>query len=484
VRVGDVVAAGGEEEEEHAGSYSGIDGRAAALPCTHARPRRIAPSDCVWVTTGDSSYSDYEWSQQVCDTDGATVTLYVERVTDNTTTMTTTTTTTLTVERDVGEDWTLLSLSKAEDSWSSSGLTYGGSTDWSAAWTGDIEGFPTDGSFTASDASTYTMDETDLSFTGDQGACAWGWRKYQDGSFLSGYESVYAGGIGAGVTWDFSCGYVMARFHGVDVGSVDLGTWESNEVDGDGYTPDDDWDCDDTDPAIHPCADDIANDGIDQDCDGADLVDDDLDDDGYAGVVFGGDDCDDADPAVHPGADDPADGADQDCDGADDVDADGDGYTADGDDKAADCDDTASSVHAGASEIPYDGVDQNCDGADVTDQDGDGYHAVAVGRDDCDDHDSTVHPGASDTAGDGVDADCDGHDGVDSGAAPETGDSGGEPDDETDDGGCGGSGGGGGGGCGGGGGGGAGLFLLLAAIRSRRNPPVRGASNRRCTSRS
>ena len=90
-------------------------------------------------------------------------------------------------------------------------------------------------------------------------------------------------------------------------------------------------------------------------------------------------DCDDAEPDVHPGADDPCDGRDSDCDGIVEFpwyrDFDGDGYgdetflmdacepaagfVASGDD----CDDDNPAVHPGHEEICGDGVENGCDGA-------------------------------------------------------------------------------------------------------------------------
>lgn len=74
------------------------------------------------------------------------------------------------------------------------------------------------------------------------------------------------------------------------------------------------FDCDDSDADRAPIASELPYDGIDQDCDGADL--DDIDGDGFPGGE--GPDCDDEDPAIRPGAEGlPGDGIDQDCDGAD-----------------------------------------------------------------------------------------------------------------------------------------------------------------------
>ena len=201
------------------------------------------------------------------------------------------------------------------------------------------------------------------------------------------------------------------------------------DLDGDGYYEND---CNDSNALIHPGAIEVPYDGIDQNCDGVDLVD--VDGDEFNSVLVGGSDCDDSDISkwqilqgyndsdgdgfgsgnllsvcsgsnlskifvsvsgdcndgdalVNPNITEIAyDGIDQNCDGVDLVDVDGDGYNSilvGG----SDCDDSDYVINIGAIEVPYDGIDQNCDGVDLVDVDGDGFNSVLVGGSDCDDSD-------------------------------------------------------------------------------------------------
>ncbi len=186
-----------------------------------------------------------------------------------------------------------------------------------------------------------------------------------------------------------------------------------SDDDGDGYTAGQ-GDCDDHNAAIHPGGTDFCGDGIDQDCDGADLActPEDKDNDGFTGIQG---DCNDFASSVYPGAQEICgDGIDQNCDGYDpacnprDIDNDRDGYT----ENQGDCNDSDASVSPGIKEICGDGMDQNCDGHDLecstdenSDADGDGY-TKAEG--DCDDTSANIHPGAIDICNDGIDQDCDG----------------------------------------------------------------------------
>jgi hypothetical protein len=165
---------------------------------------------------------------------------------------------------------------------------------------------------------------------------------------------------------------LAAGAHTVEVRAVDAAgntdatpagwSWTvlSVDADGDGFrTADDPVDCNDANPAIHPGATDIPDDGIDQDCSGADAINLDRDGDGANRPL----DCNDGNPAIHPGAiDTPEDGIDQDCSGADAINLDRDG---DGSDRPLDCNDADPAIHPGAIDTPGDGTDQDCSGADA-----------------------------------------------------------------------------------------------------------------------
>ena len=129
------------------------------------------------------------------------------------------------------------------------------------------------------------------------------------------------------------------------------------DADGDGWY--DGEDCDDEHATIHPEAEELCND-VDDDCDGAIDEDVDYDQDGWIGC--GGEDCDDYLSSAYPGAEEiPYDQIDQDCDGADLVDLDGDGF--DGGPWGVDCADEDASIYPGAVEVCDDGVDNDCDGS-------------------------------------------------------------------------------------------------------------------------
>ncbi|GDX82264.1 hypothetical protein LBMAG42_40750 [Deltaproteobacteria bacterium] len=220
----------------------------------------------------------------------------------------------------------------------------------------------------------------------------------------------------------------------VDDSALDVLTWYADS-DGDtfgdvaatttaceepsGYVADD-TDCDDTDATVYPGAAEVAYDGIDQDCNGDDVLD--ADGDGADASYAGGTDCNDNDDAVYVGAVEAADGVDADCDGTVDegtdwYDDDGDGYTEDG----GDCDDSSDTANPAAVESA-DGVDEDCDGkvdngTDAYDDDGDGLSENAG---DCNDGDVRQAPTRAEISDNGIDDDCDGS--VDGGVSDADGD--------------------------------------------------------------
>ncbi|MBT3219495.1 MAG: hypothetical protein HN348_10420 [Proteobacteria bacterium] len=195
-------------------------------------------------------------------------------------------------------------------------------------------------------------------------------------------------------------------------GSIDEGTdlWDD---DGDGYCESDttpcadgslNGDCNDGDILIHPAADEVCGDNVDNDCDTLQDTEDavgcttyyyDYEPDGWGSTTYNDerclcapdgkwtavqdDDCDDYDDSVNPGANETPNGEDEDCDGEKDegtelYDNDGDGYCASDTQLCTlqtyqitpwendDCDDSDPDINPGEQEICADGFDNNCDG--------------------------------------------------------------------------------------------------------------------------
>jgi len=201
------------------------------------------------------------------------------------------------------------------------------------------------------------------------------------------------------------------------------------DADRDGHP--DSTDCDDTDPAVYPGAEEQCN-GLDDDCDGTPDTDE-VDGDGDTWLAC--DDCDDGDIDVYPGAplSDQAvgDGLDADCDGLDECfeDGDGDGYGVSGAwipegpygecvTVAGDCDDDDPDAFPGQLWYPDcdgDGAPSAvaisaCSAADAADLAcGVGLGtAVPTAGEDCDDEDATRFPSADEVCDGGIDNDCDG----------------------------------------------------------------------------
>jgi hypothetical protein len=205
--------------------------------------------------------------------------------------------------------------------------------------------------------------------------------------------AVHAGAAEACDDVDSDCDGSLADDF-ADLDGDDLPDCVDLDMDGDGHEGDDGdgSDCDDADSEVYPGADEVADDSVDQDCNGVDAVEcyEDGDGDGFGSEVTvieyengycddddghsdSSGDCDDDDPLVNPDAVESCNGVDDDCDGAllaGEADADGDGFLACG----ADCDDAEATRFPANPEV-CDGLDNDCDEAlpgDEVDSDGDG----------------------------------------------------------------------------------------------------------------
>ncbi|MES2644600.1 MAG: putative metal-binding motif-containing protein [Myxococcota bacterium] len=174
------------------------------------------------------------------------------------------------------EATTTVHVEPADADWSSADATFtsyrggSGSTDgrserWDVAWVGMLRAdWPVDGYVYALDSSSSGYISSD-SWAWSDPACTWTANTNSDASMVT------VNGTDVEVYVSMACdGYdLFAYIDGAVVGPVGAG-WLPNGADADLDGWGDEDECDDTNPGANPCMTEIACDGVDQDCDGAD----------------------------------------------------------------------------------------------------------------------------------------------------------------------------------------------------------------------
>ena len=232
----------------------------------NADARGWVDDTCAWVETTTVD-GDTTTTERVCETTASTVTLREwEGETWDFTTMRWSGWE-LDVQAPTGATWTHLTLGGYSGEVRSCNYASGRCSSVSASWTGEYTGLPDNGWFDVTEAGQAVYADTS--------GCSWRWEVRGDGDAYNEYVSSDTGYASVYGMWTPACRAlpIAAEVNRTPVGAVDYATWDLDpaDVDRDGFVAG--CDCDDTTAAVSPYTYDIPDDGVDQDCDGADASD-------------------------------------------------------------------------------------------------------------------------------------------------------------------------------------------------------------------
>ncbi|MDP2312770.1 MAG: hypothetical protein Q8P41_07680 [Pseudomonadota bacterium] len=218
-------------------------------------PARSCTSAAGDIVTWEATYASYDSSS--LDSSAETLTVRVEPPTT----------------AGLGWDWAEVQVYTYGNA--SSDISWSEDTTWTVSWGGSLDpAWPVDGAFVATEISG-----SERSGEGwDDGTCSW--ETTAGGSWVVTVDGVRVEVLGLGNAlscnglWDYEIGGGLATLDGDTYTFVDWETWEplaGTDADGDGWTVAA-GDCDDTDAGAYCWAEELPEDGVDQDCDGADDV--------------------------------------------------------------------------------------------------------------------------------------------------------------------------------------------------------------------
>jgi hypothetical protein len=223
---------------------------------------------CAWVET-EVREPDHGSLERVCD-QGDLHVVYTETWDD---TDIYPQTSTMEIDASSGsESWSSIHVSSISLTWLDISSSSDRSSSWEASWVGAIPDLPSDSWLRRTTAESVGSGTTFVAIGVETETCTFAWEK--DRNPLRLEESVVTN-PGAEVrvtTRDWQCDEISATVDGVSVGAVLPDTWALDPADTDRDGVIATCDCDDTDPGRAYPVTEVPDDGIDQDCDGADLA--------------------------------------------------------------------------------------------------------------------------------------------------------------------------------------------------------------------